>query len=212
MSALLSSQHIFRHVSRSTSQYCLHFFDVSRSTSHGPFTLDASSDSPLAVLLSSAYPPRSFVSTFVMSADQVLSLLSCQQIHLSSHNPVSIFIASADSPLAVLSPLLSSTDPPLAVLSLLLSCPPLAVLSPLLSCQQIKSFHSAASSPFSQSCLHFYRVSRFTSRSLVFVSRSTSLFFLPALPSSDFVMTSQNRRLLDTKTLSHDAKIAIWGE
>ena len=121
LSPLLSCQQI--HLSLS----CLHFCRVSRSTSLSPVsTFIVSADSPLAVL-----SPL----TFVVSADPLLSVLSplllCQQIHLSlsclhfcrvsrstSLGPVSTFVVSADSPLAVLclhfshvNPFLSSRMP-----------------------------------------------------------------------------------------------------
>ena len=116
---------------------------------------------------------RSPVSTFVVSADPTLAVLS------------PFFVMSADPFLAVVSPLLSclqipplsvlspvSADPPLAVLSrvsrstsrspvstfVVSTDPPLVILSPFLSCQQIH---------LSQSCLHFFHVRRSTSRSPV---------------------------------------------
>ena len=155
LSPLLSCQQIY------LSQSCLHFCHVSRSTSRSP------------------------VSTFVMSADPPLAVLS-PLLSSTSRSPVSTFVVHLSQsclhfcrpPLAVLSPLWSSTsrspdstfviseDPPClhfcrvtsrspASTFVMSANAPLAVLSPLLSCQQIHLSHS---------CLH---ISRSTSRSPV---------------------------------------------
>ena len=121
MSLLLFCQQI------NLSQSCLHFCHISRPTSRSP------------------------VSTFVMSADPPLAVLSplllCQQ--------TSPFVMSADPPLAVpVSTFVVSEDPHLAVRSTFVvsADPHLAVLSPLLSCQQISPFVMSADRG---SCLHF---------------------------------------------------------
>ena len=170
--------------SRSTSRFSRFTSRVSRSTSRVSRSTSRVSRST----------SRSPVSTFVVSADPPLSvlspLLSCQQIHLSqsclhffcvsrstSLSPVSTFVMSADPPLMSADPPLVSADP---LLSPLLSCH--------LLCQQIH---------LSQSCLHFCCVSRSISRSPVsiFCHSSRSSYLSQYFLHLGQVRKSTSRRL-----------------
>ena len=206
--------HLCNNVSIFTSQFCFHFCHVSRSSSQSCVHFVVSADPHLAVLsplLScqqihpsqsclhfcrvSRSTSRSPVSTFVMSADPPLAvpspLLLCQQIHLSQVHFCRISRCALQSCLHFchISRFTSRSFVSTFVVS---ADPPLAVLSPLLSCQQIHH---------SQSCLHFRHVSRSTSQSC--------LHFVSADPLLAILLSYRHIHLSPTFVMSADPPLAV---